>query len=145
MCEKEKDISNFRFRNPEKTSRRTECNSCLNKKQSTKRKSLPEKEYLRLRGMKIKKKYGISLQDYDRMYKEQDGKCMICRNPYELLNIDHCHESKKVRGLLCTDCNQGLGNFKDNPELLLEGAVYLKLTGTDKYNKIIPNNNLDTI
>lgn len=63
--------------------------------------------------------YGISLEDYNGMFEEQNGCCKIClRHQSELknkLNVDHCHQSKTVRSLLCNQCNQALGLLKENP------------------------------
>lgn len=77
-------------------------------------------------------KFGLTLEDYTGMYSEQEGKCKICgideNNllPKSKLGIDHCHTTGKVRGLLCTNCNTGLGQFKDNIELLDLAINYLK-------------------
>lgn len=69
-----------------------------------------------------RKQYGISQFEYEELWKFQDGRCQICRS-HAPRAIDHCHKSGKVRGLLCTTCNLGLGSFKDRPELL-EMAIY---------------------
>jgi len=73
------------------------------------------------------KKYGITVDDYDRMLTEQNGGCAICKRPptNKRLAIDHCHTSGKVRGLLCGPCNVSLGAFNDDPRVLLEAAKYL--------------------
>lgn len=67
-----------------------------------------------------KTKYGIT--------KEEIGikHCMICKGT-KRLSIDHNHKTEKYRGLLCHNCNIGLGNFKDNVELLEKAIQYLKL------------------
>jgi hypothetical protein len=64
---------------------------------------------------------------------EQQGRCAICGTPEELtpqqrLHLDHDHAAGHVRGLLCSLCNVGLGQFKDSPERLLAAAAYLKKT-----------------
>jgi hypothetical protein len=69
------------------------------------------------------------------MIAEQDNKCKICgceekrRSASEKiaprLCIDHCHKTGVIRGLLCHDCNTGLGKFKDNIELLFKAVNYL--------------------
>jgi hypothetical protein len=75
----------------------------------------------------IKKKYGITLEDYDAMVARQGGKCKICRKkPKELLFVDHCHAFLAIRGLLCRGCNCMLGFAKDNPAVLEEGRRYLR-------------------
>ena len=76
--------------------------------------------------------YGITEEDYDRMYKEQKGVCAICKKPETrqskgkttLLCVDHDHETGKVRGLLCHRCNTVIGMFTDIT-LLDSAKVYL--------------------
>jgi len=78
--------------------------------------------------------YGITVEDYDRMLAAQGGKCALCqkatghfyRNKPGRLGVDHCHETKKIRGLLCNNCNRGLGHFKDNPASLERAITYLR-------------------
>lgn len=85
----------------------------------------------------IERKFGINYEFYLRMIEEQGNKCGICRKPLEKgvngLAIDHCHKSEKVRGVLCRDCNLGLGFFKDNIISLLKAVDYLKENYSDKY------------
>lgn len=78
----------------------------------------------------LKYKYGITLEDYNFMYNQQDGCCKICHTHQSDLTIslcvDHCHETKKIRGLLCHACNIILGNAKDNPSILETAILYLR-------------------
>jgi hypothetical protein len=63
-----------------------------------------------------------------RLYKEQNGLCAICKRDEDTagtLCLDHCHTTGEIRGLLCTDCNLGLGRFKDSPENLKAASEYL--------------------
>lgn len=74
--------------------------------------------------------YGLTLEAYNAMLKEQGGVCAICGKDTptatkKRLHIDHCHEINEVRGLLCHHCNVGLGAFKDDPELLRRAIAYL--------------------
>ena len=73
-------------------------------------------------------KYGLSETDYDELLESQHGVCAICgTGPNgENLAVDHCHESGKVRGLLCQSCNTGLGRFRDNTDFLANAIEYLK-------------------
>ena len=81
-----------------------------------------------------KRRYGITPDQYDHMMKDQQGLCLICNQPETLplkgrvrrMAVDHDHKTGEVRGLLCSDCNTGLGKFKDNPELLLSAIRYLQ-------------------
>jgi hypothetical protein len=71
---------------------------------------------------------GITLDDYDRMYAAQDGRCAICReiNKFKRrFHVDHCHATGRVRSLLCNTCNTGLGSFRDRTDLMLAAVQYL--------------------
>lgn len=80
--------------------------------------------------------FGISPQEYNLMLQKQNNKCAICgqhekvflskTNEIKPLSIDHCHVSGKNRGLLCSKCNIGLGNFQDNINFLVKAIEYLK-------------------
>lgn len=78
------------------------------------------------RKYKLKNRYGMSIEDYKKMCDLQNDACAICkRHVVEKLHVDHCHETNKVRGLLCSYCNKGLGCFKDNIENLKTACEYL--------------------
>lgn len=76
------------------------------------------------------KKYGITPEQYDAMVVAQHNLCAICGNPPRpkgfRLGVDHCHITKKVRGLLCLPCNHAMGIFKDNIEHLKSAVAYLE-------------------
>ena len=76
----------------------------------------------------LKVKYNITLKERDLMLKKQNNKCKICNTKFSKVtpNIDHCHTTNKVRGILCSFCNTGLGLFKDNTENLTNAITYLK-------------------
>ena len=88
------------------------------------------------RNARLKHRYGITSADYDYMYSSQGGCCAICRKPAEegnspahwknKLAVDHCHDTGKVRGLLCNDCNAGIGHLA-NESVALAAADYLRL------------------
>ena len=84
------------------------------------RKRRPEVGREAQRRWRMKSIYGTTVEDYDAMFEQQGGVCGICHHPQESkkLAVDHCHETGKVRGLLCENCNTGLGKFKDDPALL---------------------------
>ena len=83
--------------------------------------------YSTVRKRQLQRKYGISLADYDILLNKQDGVCLICgqKDLDKFLAVDHCHETGRIRGLLCNGCNSGLGHFKDDPELLKRAILYL--------------------
>ena len=89
----------------------------------------------------IKATYGLSKEDYFSLYESQGGKCAICGTTEEKhikkfhLSIDHehddsrrigTHDRSKIRGLLCNCCNAGVGQFRDNIELLRKAINYLE-------------------
>lgn len=82
----------------------------------------------------LRRNYDISLEEYDRRYAEQQALCAICKKEGVKLNkyaehslaVDHCHKDGHVRGLLCANCNRGLGLFGDDVERLKAAIDYLE-------------------
>jgi len=78
----------------------------------------------------LKKNYGISEAEYLNLLRGQNGVCKMCKQNSHLksgrLAVDHCHKTGKIRGLLCTKCNTGIGMFEDNVELLKAAIKYLE-------------------
>jgi hypothetical protein len=82
----------------------------------------------------LKNKYGIGVEEYDDRLAAQKGVCAICGQPEVLtylgkqkkLAVDHDHSTGKIRGLLCSRCNSGLGCFNDDVEMLTKAIEYLK-------------------
>lgn len=105
-CKQTKDKSCFTVKRDSKSGLNAHCRSCE-------------------RNNKLTKNYGIDSKDYDRMFESQEGACKICRKQSRQLHVDHCHDSGKVRGLLCINCNNGLGRFKDNTQYLESAKQYL--------------------
>lgn len=112
------------------------CREC-NKKMARKyRLENPEKARKAVKSSAIKRRYGITPEDKERMLKNQGYKCAICgeelflfgdmENRNKVAHVDHNHETGEVRGLLCDKCNRGLGYFRDNTDYLLSAISYLK-------------------
>lgn len=85
----------------------------------------------RYRDTYLKKTYNFSLADVEELKTLQNHECAICKISLNLLtpkntHIDHCHETGVVRGILCINCNTGLGSFNDKPDLLFEAVRYLQ-------------------
>lgn len=77
------------------------------------------------------KNYGITLADLKVLEQKQNNLCAICDEP-KPLHVDHCHKTGKVRGLLCNNCNNGLGRFKDNASRLRRAADYINLNEVEE-------------
>jgi hypothetical protein len=91
------------------------------------------KQYMsdRQRKYHLKNQYGITEVDYDLMFLAQAGQCAICKTDtptgkWKRFAVDHCHHTGLIRGLLCNECNRGMGLLKDNAELLRVAANYLE-------------------
>ena len=138
-------LREYRKNNPEKWDKTPEQNEMRNA--ARRKKYAEDKEYRNKQREKAKeygkrnphikfaqrlKQYGITPDDYIQMLGNQNGECAICGSPdsgcikKERLHVDHCHTTGKVRGLLCTNCNQAIGKFKDSPELLRLAAMYIE-------------------
>lgn len=76
---------------------------------------------------RLKAQYGISPEEYDRLFQDQGGKCAICSmEPSDRkLSVDHCHSTNKVRGLLCSNCNSAIGLLQEDLTLFEKAAIYL--------------------
>lgn len=76
----------------------------------------------------LKKRFGINIEQYQEMLEAQGGGCAICGGKDEnySLAVDHCHATGRIRGLLHSKCNQGIGLFGDSPDLLRAAAAYLE-------------------
>ena len=89
------------------------------------------------RADRLRLKYGLTLEDYDKLLLQQEGKCAICQtaqsghNMTDELLVDHCHTTNKVRGLLCCSCNLMIGKSQDNPDVLKAAAAYLEINNVD--------------
>ena len=90
----------------------------------------PKRGKVFYRRRNLKEKYGLTEDSYEELLNSQNNGCKICgakANTFDKpLSVDHCHTTGKVRGLLCNQCNTGLGMFKDNIETLQLAIEYLK-------------------
>jgi len=81
----------------------------------------PEK----VRATYLKCVYGLDLLQYNKLLEKQNGGCAVCGGS-EKIEVDHCHQTGVVRGLLCTNCNKSLGGFKDSIQSLRAAIRYLQ-------------------
>lgn len=87
---------------------------------------------LRRREYKLKQQYGLTIVAYNDLVEASNGLCAVCNKPPRgtrsatKLHVDHCHNTGRVRGLLCHACNVALGMARDNPDTLRRLAMYLE-------------------
>jgi len=135
-CKDEKLVAKFYSDKSHKDGLSTECKTCR-KLQAKKRRASEQGSKL-IRESKLKDKYGITLDEYDKLFEEQNGVCAICKQPETKkhitgaiyrLSVDHNHRNKKVRGLLCKRCNIILGQLEVDDkgvELLQAAIIYVR-------------------
>ncbi|MGC2429272.1 MAG: endonuclease VII domain-containing protein [Nitrososphaeraceae archaeon] len=124
---------------------RSNCKECHNEdiKERNNRPNSYTKtpEYkLKYKHWNLQRKFGISLEDYNKLLKIQGNTCAICKEPCSSgknLAVDHNHITGEVRGLLCEKCNQGIGALRENPELIMSAYEYLERTTWGYSEKMI--------
>ena len=108
----DKNTNHYRFNSP--------CKFCANLNRN--------KNYYKAHRLKIK--YNLSQEEYDLKLKEQNYSCAICdihKDDYSKeFSVDHCHKTGKVRSLLCTQCNSGIGFFRENITVMKKAIQYIK-------------------
>jgi hypothetical protein len=94
-----------------------------------------KEEPKRFKNYSLKKNFGITIEEYDKLHTAQNHVCAICKKTETALHnngkpkdlaVDHCHNSGRIRGLLCWRCNTGIGKLYDNPEILRKAADYIE-------------------
>jgi hypothetical protein len=154
-CNEVKNLSEFYKRADNKNKVLNKCKKCIIKQQKEfyaknpeRQKQIQQKGYKKhkdkrreasrkwhennpkaAKSNKLKKKYNISIEDYNTLLEKQNNTCAICQQENKhkrAFHVDHCHETGKIRGLLCHSCNTGIGSLKDNIELLRAAINYLE-------------------
>jgi hypothetical protein len=91
----------------------------------------PQEKFLRNKKRDLKSYYGLTIEDFEKMLADQGGTCAICSGTQKhgrMLAVDHNHDTGKVRGLLCDDCNRGIGMLGDSKERLIRAVGYIRDT-----------------
>lgn len=126
-CDTLKPLVDFAFANKSEGIRHPYCKECAN----FRRHNNPAYAEARRRAT-LKNSYGITLEYYNKLLVEQEGKCKICKTTTpgnarcKNFNVDHDHETGKIRGLLCGPCNLKVGYVEKTPELLEQILLYIK-------------------
>lgn len=127
-CKTEKPESEFHKYCSKPDGLNGRCKSCNTIKQARYAKTAKEKfGRTRSRAYELKHYYGITQVDYDSMLEKQGGVCAICKTkPEKNLAVDHCHDSKTVRGLLCRRCNSAIGLFDEDLTKMNAAMDYIR-------------------
>ncbi len=153
LCNIDKDIIEFIKDKGSKDGHTTRCNVCRRAYQKQWRNNNPDKvkalnerkkpkrdlyyndpeNKLKYRKKFIEKSFGIDYSVYEQLQEEQNNLCAICNKPQistrlNYLCVDHNHVTGKVRGLLCSSCNRGIGLLNDDINILERAVEYLKTT-----------------
>ncbi len=108
--------SDWRARNPDKM-------TAVRQRQKERR----DGNKTEVRAEKVRAKYGLTAQDVAEMRVAQSDRCAICEVAFsETPNVDHCHSTGVIRGLLCSLCNIGIARFKDKPDIIRRAAEYVE-------------------
>lgn len=152
-CKANKDLEEFHKDSTRKDGRYPSCRLCANAAKRSSRTKATEDQKRRARAVidewrrnnpeatrrmdrrtKLKR-YGLTVDDYESLLREQGSVCGICgkeesalarTGKVQRLAVDHCAESGKVRGLLCTNCNRGIGHLQHDADLLRNAIEYLE-------------------
>ena len=141
ICKKEKELDKFYKDGTRKDGYDHRCKECTKERNNTpnikkSKQEATKKQNAKRKGKRwgyhLSKTYGLREEDYFKMYKEQNGCCLICKLPedkekhYGKFVVDHDHSTGKVRGLLCNHCNVLLGHAKEDVRILENAIEYIK-------------------
>lgn len=130
VCNCKLTHENWNKSNMDKKKRCYICKICNSKR--------PSQSFESNKNSSLIRKYNISIKDFKKLEKLQKGRCGICKKKESVsylkngkkvkisLSVDHCHQTGKVRGLLCTKCNRGLGNLCDSIQNLENAILYIR-------------------
>jgi hypothetical protein len=156
VCGEDKPLDDFYRANGMRDGRRNDCKACNNAAKRARTAANPEANRERVKRWRVenpdryreaqrrnkrsvsgrrrerdghlRRKFGITIEQYEEMLEAQGGRCAICgREPHPTisLHVDHDHVRGHLRGLICFDCNAGLGKFRDRRRLLAAAMAYL--------------------
>lgn len=130
-CKLDKNLIKFHKDSSKSDGLYSSCRDCCNKfwqSENSKENRKHPRYALARRKHKIAK-FGITLEEYDKIFSAQNQMCALCGIRQDKLRkklaVDHCHKTGKVRALLCGNCNRGLGFFKDSVDLLNKATNYV--------------------
>jgi hypothetical protein len=113
-------VRNAQYRERRKAYKKTEQGKLAERRYIT-----SDKAKLQLKAAALRRNYGLTIEQVEDMKSKQKGLCAICHTIPKHWHVDHCHNTGKVRGMLCGSCNMGLGLFHDDTQRLKDAAEYL--------------------
>lgn len=122
-CDTVKPLADFPRNRADSSGYATYCKPCHN----TRTRTAKERLYGGNREYHLRRRYGIGQREFDQLLAEQGGVCAICAAPRPQ-HVDHDHRTGWVRGILCFNCNGGLGQFRDDQSRLAGAITYLRGT-----------------
>lgn len=132
-CKIEKELTEFHKKSKNKTYHT--CKDCRRIYDQWRYQNIETRARIKgwIKNRKLQLNYNITFKEYNTLLKKQQGLCAIChqketkilQGKLTLLAVDHDHITGKIRGLLCNQCNIGLGCFKDDPTILYEALTYV--------------------
>jgi|ERR1039457_468316 hypothetical protein len=121
-CKKIKTFSNFNKNTRMLDGHKSWCKQCDKENQIIWRNNNRDHVRKNHRENQVRNQYGLTIDEYKKLLSQD---CNIC-GEHNRMHLDHCHKTGKIRRILCQKCNQGLGLFRDSPELLEKAAIYLR-------------------
>lgn len=134
VCEEALPVEHYHNKQHGKYGKDSICKVCSKKKTYAYRQSEMSvlSKYTIARKSRLKSKYGLTLEDYEKLFEAQNGVCAICEKREQqnkLLAVDHNHRTGAIRGLLCSLCNTAIGKLGDDPDLVKRALDYLVARG----------------
>ena len=134
-CKETKDKKDFSRKKHTKSGLDSWCRKCHDISTTAWRKKNKIRDAAKHKDYILRKDFGITLEEYNIMLKQQDNKCLICKTikckSGRAFAVDHDHITNKIRGLLCSNCNHLLGKAQDDVEILSEAIKYLNKYGKE--------------
>jgi len=134
VCNIRKPFSEFYNYKNKSDGKNYRCKSCDNSARLKHKLKNPEHTHRKTRNRNLLSRFGITIEEYEEMFKQQGSKCAICgtkenqltgHNAGYSFSVDHCHDTGKVRGILCSNCNRGIGLLGDKASSVYKAFKYL--------------------
>ena len=130
QCHVEKPLTDF-YKKANRSGFCAECKACHYERATRHRKANPERFFLYHKKAGLKSKYGLALEEFNKLKEAQTNCCASCGDAFErmenkCIQVDHCHVTGVVRGILCRNCNLALGYLQDNLTRIHNLASYVE-------------------